>query len=106
VKSNNLREAVKLLLIILLILAIFVGVGAAMYYASQKGQEVSLGSCLSFDDGYKFCHSMWVKNITYVTVFKDGIQTDFLVIMLFQTVESQGYSVTASGLSVYIEPTP
>ena len=105
-KSESFWEAVQILLVVLLIVVVFVGVGFAMQDASQKGQAVSLGSCLSFDDGYKFCHTLWVKNISYVTVYKNDNQTDLLVILSFQTVESHGYSITAAGLSVYVEPTP
>lgn len=103
-KSRYSRLAVQILLMVLLVIGVLVGFWSAIQDVGQKGQQVPLGSCLSFDDGYKFCHSLRLRKISHVEVYENGNQTDLLVIISLQTVEYHGYAITAAGLSIYVEP--
>lgn len=102
-KTINFLEAVQILLVVLFIVFVITGIAVTTREVSQDSQKVFLGNCLSFDDGYKFCHIGWVKSMSYITVYKNGDMTDLLTILSLQTVESHGYSITATGFSAYIK---
>lgn len=102
--KSGLWEAAVLLLLLLLIVSLVVVAVIGSNDVSQKGTEIPLGQCYSAENGYTFCNNLWLKNISYVTVSKEGEGEDLLIIFMFQTVESRGYLITSAGFSVYIEP--
>lgn len=104
--KSDLGEAALLLLLLLLIVFLVAAAVIGSNEVSQKGVEVPLGRCYAplGGDGPTFCNVTWLKNLSYVTVSRDGHGGDMLVLFTFQTVESHGYSITSGGLSIYIEP--
>ncbi len=101
-KKNSIWDGIALALLMLLLAALIALVAFGATGSGREGRELPLGQCYSPEEGLEFCNIGWYENISYVAVFQ-GDKEDLLLVLTLQTVDSHGYSLTSSGLSVYVE---